>query len=39
MMPNSDMRDKFVYYIHKLMLDSFTGILLGARARINSVLP
>ena len=34
-MPNSDPRDRIVYPIHKLMLDSFSWILFGASALIN----
>ena len=32
-------KDRFVYPIHKLILDSFSCILLGASTLINSVLP
>ena len=39
MMPNSDPRDRYVYPIHKRMLDSFSCILLGESALINQVLP
>ena len=38
-MPNSDPRDRIVQRIHKRMLDSFSCILLGARALINPFLP
>ena len=36
MMPNSDQKDRFVYPIQKRMFDSFSCILFGASARINS---
>ena len=39
MMPNSGLRDRYVYHIHKRMLDSFSCILLGESALINQVLP